>query len=253
MIQSLIDYFKVRRQYLLPQHALSRFGGKVSHCKLTWLKNFLIRWFIKRYQVNMAEALESDPQSYSCFHDFFIRPLKPGVRIIAPGEQTICSPCDGTISQLGSIQQGSLLQAKGRTFSVAALLGNPEIAAQFQRGHFLTIYLAPKDYHRVHMPFAGNLQRFQYIPGKLFSVNPLTTCSVENLFARNERVVSCFESQGRPFAVILVGAMIVGSISLRWAGPVSSKHNETKPWYPPQAASPRIKLDKGEEMGYFAL
>jgi phosphatidylserine decarboxylase len=245
---------KVCRQYLLPQHALTRFGGLLSHCEIPWLKNYLISWFLKRYDVNLNEAVEPNPYAYPSYHEFFIRHLKPSVRPIDRAQESICSPCDGTISQIGKIEQGSLLQAKGRTFTVAALLGDKEDAQPFLNGHFATIYLAPKDYHRVHMPLAGTLESMRYIPGKLFSVNPLTTENVDNLFARNERVVSFFKHDHGSFAIILVGAMIVGSINTRWGGqitPPSGKQMRRIPY--PQTPEQHIKLDKGEEMGYFSL
>lgn len=254
MAHNFSDRLKVWRQYWLPQHALSKFGGHVSHCRLPWLKNYLIQWFINRYQVNMDEALQTDLNAYPSFHDFFIRQLKPGTRPIDPQSDSICSPCDGAISQIGKIENGTLLQAKGRSFSLSALLGDAACAQKFHNGNFLTIYLAPKDYHRVHMPAKGALQSVRYIPGKLFSVNPLTTQSVDNLFARNERVISFFDHPQSPFAVILVGAMIVGSITTRWAGRLLPQANQlVREILYPQTPEQHLTLDKGEEMGYFSL
>jgi len=245
---------KVWRQHLVPQHALTTFAGMLSHSEIPWLKNYLIRYFLKRYNVNMNEALEPNPFAYPSYHEFFIRRLKPGSRPIDASPTSIVSPCDGTISQMGKIEGNSLLQAKGRHFSLEALVGSHEDAKAFENGHFATIYLAPIDYHRVHMPLSGTLTHLRYIPGELFSVNPLTTDHVDNLFARNERVVTFFKHDHGSFAIILVGAMIVGSIFTRWGGNVTP-HRAKKildisyPNLPEQ----HIRLDKGDEMGYFAL
>ncbi|MBS0288766.1 MAG: phosphatidylserine decarboxylase [Proteobacteria bacterium] len=245
---------KVWRQFLLPQHALTCFGGLLSHCEIPWIKNYLIRYFLKRYDVNMKEAIIEDPFAYPSYHAFFTRHLKPNLRLIDPNPQGIASPCDGTISQIAKIEKGRLIQAKGKTFTVASLLGNEADAKPFEQGHFITIYLAPKDYHRVHMPLEGTLEKLRYIPGKLFSVNPLTTEHVDNLFAKNERVVTFFKHQHRNFAIVLVGAMIVGSIFTRWKGnltPHRGKVMEDIQYH--QSPDHHIKLNKGEEMGYFSL
>ncbi len=245
---------KVWRQFLLPQHALSRFGGCLSQSEIPWLKNYLIRYFLNRYDVNMNEAIVEDPFAYPSYHEFFIRRLKPDLRPIDPSPTSIVSPCDGEISQIGSIEQGSLLQAKGKSFTLKALLGSEEDGKPFEKGRFATIYLAPKDYHRVHMPLTGTLTHLRYIPGKLFSVNPLTTNHIDNLFAKNERVVAFFKHDQGSFAIILVGAMIVGSIFTRWGGPITPhRGKETRDILYPQLPEQHIKLDKGDEMGYFSL
>ncbi|MBS0288228.1 MAG: phosphatidylserine decarboxylase [Proteobacteria bacterium] len=245
---------KVWRQFWLPQHALTRFGGWLSHSETPWLKNYLINYFLKRYDVNMDEAIQEDPFAYPSYHEFFIRHLKPELRPIDPSPAAICSPCDGEISQIGNIEQGTLLQAKGKTFTVSALLGSESDAQIFEKGKFVTIYLAPKDYHRVHMPLAGTLSHLRYIPGKLFSVNPLTTNHIDNLFAKNERVVTIFKHDQGSFAIILVGAMIVGSIFTRWGGNMTPhRDKEMKVIQYPQLNEHHVKLDKGEEMGYFSL
>lgn len=244
----------ILRQYLVPQHALSRFAGMLSHCEIPWLKNYLIQWFLKRYNVNLQEAIESDPYAYPSYHEFFIRQLKPHLRPIDPSPVSITSPCDGAISQIGKIEQGTLVQAKNKSFSVSALVGDAEDAKCFEKGHFTTIYLAPIDYHRVHMPLSGTLTHLRYIPGDLFSVNPLTTDHVDNLFARNERVVCFFKHDHRSFAIILVGAMIVGSIFTRWGGNIKPyRGKEILNISYPQTPEQHIRLDKGDEMGYFAL
>ncbi len=245
---------KVWRQFLVPQHALTRFGGWLSHSERPWLKNYLIRYFINRYNVNMSEAVIEDPFSYPSYHEFFIRRLKPALRPIDPTPNAIVSPCDGEISQIGTIENNSLVQAKGKTFTVSSLIGSSVDAAQFENGKFATIYLAPIDYHRVHMPLSGTLTHLRYIPGKLFSVNPLTTSHIDNLFAKNERVVAFFKHEQGSFAIILVGAMIVGSIFTRWGGTVTPhRGGEIKDISYPQTPLQHIKLDKGDEMGYFSL
>lgn len=255
MIASTEKYpFAIRRQHYLPQHLLSRFAGVVSHCQIKWVKDEIIRRFIARYAVDMADAAISDPKAYHSFHDFFTRRLKAQARPIDPNVNSIVSPCDGTISEMGAIAGSQLLQAKGHTFSVGSLIGCDEDAKLFENGHFMTIYLAPRDYHRVHMPFSGNLIKQRYIPGKLFSVNPLTTNHVENLFARNERVVSLFKHPEGDFAVILVGAMLVGSIATVWSGTVTpSPYVDIVEQHFPQSDERYIALKKGEEMGHFSL
>jgi len=246
--------FEVWRQNYLPQHFISWCYGQLSHWHAPWFKNWAIKRFIRLYGINMSEAIEQDPTAYGSFHDFFIRHLKPELR---PFDQTpfaICSPCDGAISQIGKINNGTLVQAKNHSYGVSALLGGTIDPKPFENGHFTTIYLAPKDYHRVHMPCQGKLDRMSYIPGDLFSVNPLTAEHVDNLFARNERVVSLFQNEQGTFAMVLVGAMIVGNIATRWAGHISSQGNkQTINIQYPQTPEQHIVLDKGEEMGYFSL
>jgi phosphatidylserine decarboxylase len=246
-------YF-VWRQHYLPHHLISQWAGKLANCKISWFKNWAIRYFIKRYQVNINEALDPNPVNYPSFQDFFIRPIQPNLRPIDPLVEGICSPCDGTVSQIGTIEENSLLQAKGRTFSLEALLGDKETAKLFTNGRYVTIYLAPKDYHRVHMPYTGILEQLRYIPGKLFSVNPVTAQHIDSLFAQNERVVTLFKNERGSFAMLLVGAMIVGNISTRWSGSLLP-HRETGMVHIhyPQTPAQHIKLDKGEEMGYFSL
>jgi len=246
--------FHIWRQYLLPQHALSKLAGCLSQSKIPWLKNYLIRYFIKRYPVVMNDAVEPNPYAYHSYHDFFTRRLKPALRPVDPTPNGICSPCDGTISQIGKIEDETLLQAKDRTFTLSALLGDQAQATLFKNGRFITIYLAPIDYHRVHMPCQGTLAQLRYLPGKLFSVNPLTTEHVDNLFARNERVITFYKNNYGSFAIILVGAMLVGSIYTRWGGTIKP-HRAKKmvDIHYPQTNEQYIKLSKGEEMGYFSL
>ncbi|WP_339648924.1 archaetidylserine decarboxylase [Halopseudomonas pelagia] len=238
-------------QYLLPQHLLSRLAGCLANCTWAWVKNPFIGWFIKRYGVDMQEAEQTDPLAFACFNDFFTRALKPGARPLAPELDSILCPADGTISQLGKIEHGRLFQAKGQSFSVLELLGgNPEHAALFQGGEFATVYLSPKDYHRVHMPCGGTLTDMVYIPGKLFSVNQITAENVPELFARNERVACLFDTNHGPMAVVLVGAMIVASVETVWAGLVAPPTRQLKAERYGQAAP---TLERGAEMGRFKL
>lgn len=247
------DNLFVMSQYLAPQHLISRFAGKVAECSFPPFKNKLISWFIDRYEVDMSEAAQEDPTVYKHFNDFFTRALKDGARQIDTTESSIISPVDGAVSQLGEIRQGRIFQAKGQSYSAEELLGGDhKLAEQFAGGQFATIYLAPKDYHRIHMPQKGTLKQMVYVPGDLFSVNPVTAENVPRLFARNERVVAIFESENGPFAMVLVGAMIVASIETSWAGLVAphARRIQTIGYGSGQAD---IQLDKGDEMGRFKL
>jgi phosphatidylserine decarboxylase len=239
-------------QYLLPQHLLSRAVGYVAHCRIAWIKNSFIQWFIRRYQVDMREALEQDPLQYATFNAFFTRALHPDLRTIAEGAHTIASPADGAISQIGKIRAGRIFQAKGFDFDLCRLLGGDEkIAAPFHAGSFATIYLAPKDYHRVHMPCAGKLREMFYIPGQLFSVNTQSAARIPNLFARNERVVALFDTPHGEMAMVLVGAMIVASIETTWAGLIApARQRTTQHW---RYTGAEIAFEKGDEMGRFQL
>lgn len=240
-------------QYFLPQHALSRLVGKTAECRWPWFKNLFIHWFIRRYQVNMQEAIEPNPKNYPNFNSFFVRALRAEARPLATNAEHIICPVDGCISQIGIIQEHTLLQAKGHSYSLSALLGgNPEKTALFHNGNFATLYLAPKDYHRVHMPFTGQLTEMLHIPGRLFSVNPLTTDYVPNLFARNERVVCLFDTKIGPMAVILVGAMIVASIETVWAGTITPPTGrDIQHW--DYRNNELIELPRGAELGRFKL
>jgi phosphatidylserine decarboxylase len=243
--------FKTMVQHLAPQHALSRFAGWVANCQVTPIKNWIIDDFIRRYGVDMSSAVESNPHHYINFNHFFTRRLRPDARPIAVEENTIASPVDGTVSQAGSIKEGRIFQAKDYHFDLEELLGGSKKRADlFQGGCFATFYLAPKDYHRVHMPVTGRLCEMVHVPGQLFSVNPRTTNSVSNLFARNERVISIFETDHGYMSVILVGAMLVASISMVWAGEVSPPRiQEVREW---QYSKDKV-LARGDEVGYFQL
>lgn len=244
------DRLAVIPQYLLPKLALTRFAGSVANAQAGEKTTSIIRWFVGRYQVNMEEAANSDITSYRSFNEFFTRPLKAGVRPLANASY-IC-PVDGAISQFGHIHADQIFQAKGHQYSTTALVGgDAQLAAQFQDGEFATIYLSPRDYHRIHMPCAARLLQMIYIPGDLFSVNPTTARGVPGLFARNERVVCVFESEKGPFVLTLVGATIVGSMATVWHGIVNPpRPGQIKVWnYQDQD----IRLAKGEEMGRFLL
>ncbi len=240
-------------QHLFPQHALSRLVGGLARSTWPPFKNTFIKWFIRRYKVNMEEALSRDPNTYPCFNDFFTRALKPGMRPISSDHTLIVSPADGVINQSGRITKGRLIQAKGRDFSLTQLLGDSEERAKpFIDGCFATVYLSPQDYHRVHMPISGTLKEMVFIPGKLFSVNQLTAASVPDLFARNERVVSVFDTERGPMVMVLVGAMIVASVDTVWAGNVCPSGRQVCVTnYANQL--PPIQIERGAEMGRFKL
>lgn len=244
------DRYAVLHQYLLPKKALTMLAGRLAHWRGGRWTSMMVRNFVRRYGVDMSEAVNPDIESYLSFNEFFTRSLRAGARPVADAE--IVSPVDGAISQLGRIHHDQLFQAKGRTYSTTALLGgDPELARHFQDGLFATLYLSPRDYHRVHMPCDGRLQRMIHVPGDLFSVNPVTARGVDRLFARNERVVCVFDSDQGVFALVMVGATIVGSIATAWHGIVNtSRTGKMKEW---SYAGQDIRLAKGEEMGRFLL
>ena len=247
------DRLAVLLQYLFPKQALTTFAGFVASRERGWVTTEIIRRFCARYQVNMDEALNSDIASYPSFNDFFTRALKPGARPLAQAD-LIC-PVDGAISQFGAIELDQIFQAKGHHYSTTAVVGgDAALAEQFKHGSFATLYLSPKDYHRIHMPCDGRLTRMIYVPGDLFSVNPVTARGVPGLFARNERVVCVFESAGGPFVLILVGATIVGSMATVWHGLVNPPRGKgVRTWHYPASGEPAITLKKGDEMGRFLL
>lgn len=248
------DRLFILSQYLLPHHLLSRLIGCLAESRITWLKNALISLFAKRFKVDMSEALEPDLKAYENFNAFFTRVLNEDARPLDTREGAILCPADGTISQLGQIEHGRIFQAKGHSFSVQELLGGDyELAAPFMGGQFATIYLSPKDYHRVHMPLTGTLKQMIYVPGKLFSVNQVTAENVPELFARNERAVCLFETERGPMAVVLVGAMIVAAIETVWAGQVAPVKRDLKRYVYDPEQQQAITLEKGAEMGLFKL
>ncbi|MEW9797412.1 archaetidylserine decarboxylase [Alteromonas sp. CYL-A6] len=251
----MLDWLKVNLQYITPKHLLSRLVGKLAEAEMGSLTTWFIKVFIKQYNVNMDEALYPQPEHYRSFNAFFTRPLKPDVRHIDDGKDVLIHAVDGTVSQFGDINHDSIFQAKGHHFSLTSLLGGkPEVAAPFKNGKFATVYLAPRDYHRIHMPIEGTLTDMLYVPGELFSVNPLTAANVPDLFARNERVVALFDTPVGKMAMVLVGATIVASIETVWAGTVTPPTGKNvQHWQYEKDSEGSIKLGKGEEMGRFKL
>ena len=251
----LMNKIKIALQYIMPKHAISRLVGKFAAAEAGWLTTKAISSFIKAYDINMAEAKLKDATDFKTFNDFFTRELEDGARTFITDENTVCYPVDGAISQQGPIEQGQLIQAKGFNYSLETLLGGDKAtAAPFQDGEFSCIYLAPKDYHRIHMPITGTLREMIYVPGDLFSVNPLTANNVPNLFARNERVVAIFDTEHGAMAMVLVGATIVASIETVWAGTITPPAGkDVFRWHYPADGVGAITLEKGAEMGRFKL
>ncbi|NJD25053.1 MAG: phosphatidylserine decarboxylase [Betaproteobacteria bacterium] len=244
------DFLAVLPQYLLPKQALTSLAGKFAGARAGGLTTAVIRRFVARYGVNMDEAANPDIAAYPTFNEFFTRPLKPGARPLADAD-FVC-PVDGAISQFGPIERDQVFQAKGHHYSTTALVGGDRaLAAQFDDGAFATIYLSPRDYHRIHMPCAGRLRRMIHVPGELFSVNPATARGVPGLFARNERVVCVFDTTHGPFVLVLVGATIVGSMATTWHGVVNPpRPGQIRDWrYEDQV----IEFARGDEMGRFLL
>ncbi|MCH9756351.1 MAG: archaetidylserine decarboxylase [Gammaproteobacteria bacterium] len=244
---------KLFLQYTLPKKALTVFGGLLANVKVVWVKNYLIRYFLKNHDVNMQEAIHESIEAYISFNDFFTRHLKSGLRPIAATD--IVSPVDGFVSEFGRIEKGQLLQAKGKYYSVQDLLAVDKAQSDvFEAGSFATLYLSPKDYHRVHMPLAGQLQQMTHVPGTLFSVQPATTRHIPKLFARNERLVLLFETELGPVAVVFVGATVVGAIGTCWQGDlprprdIKSYDDDVLQWSDAQKT-----LKKADELGYFKL
>lgn len=248
---SVKDKAFLASQYLLPHHTLSRLAGWFAESEWTWIRKPMMRFFLKRYGIDLSEAQRESIDDYANFNDFFTRALKPRARSLDDGDVHWISPVDATISQFGRINDGQLIQAKQKTFSVRALLGGDSaMAGRYQQGEFITLYLSPKDYHRIHMPASASLIRSTFVPGRLFSVNPLTANHVDHLFARNERLVCEFESDRGRFVMVLVGAMVVASIETTWAGIVAPFRRRIQQQnYDSQA----IEFKQGEEMGRFRL
>ncbi|MBS3965417.1 MAG: phosphatidylserine decarboxylase [Methylomonas sp.] len=239
-------------QYVLPHHALSQLMSRLTHCENQLWKNLFIKLIIRLYGVDMTEAKHSSLDHYPSFNAFFTRELKEGARPLVADPTAVACPADGAISQLGHIEDGSIFQAKGHRYSATELLGGDEQrAATFKHGHFATIYLSPRDYHRLHMPLTGTLREMIHIPGRLFSVNAITVDNVPNLFARNERVVCIFDTENGPMALVLVGAIFVSSIATVWHGVVTPPSiADARCWRYPD--NPPV-LAKGEEMGRFNM
>ncbi len=241
-------------QHLVPHHGLSRLVGFFARSEIRWIKSLFILRFIKAYNVNMMEALDPDPHHYANFNAFFTRALAPGARPMPQDERAIACPADGAISAIGSIKADTLVQAKNHNYTITKLLGgDASRALPFQNGAFLTVYLSPKDYHRVHMPFSGTLKEMIYVPGRLFSVNQTTADNIPDLFAVNERAVCIFDTPEGPMAVVLVGAMIVAGIETVWAGQVAPAAHGMKVTKYNDPANTPIYLERGMELGRFML
>jgi len=235
----------------LPHHLISRIAFYASHLR-TPLNRPVIRWFIRRYGVVMADAEEPDPAAYSTFNTFFTRALRVGTRPLAGDDTTLVAPVDGRVSQAGSIAAGTLVQAKGIDYTTAALLGDAPSAATFDSGRFATLYLAPGDYHRIHMPLTGRLRRMIHVPGRLYSVAPGAVATIDGLFTRNERVCALFDTDYGRMAVILVGALNVGALDTVWAGPITPPRGR-RVGVTDYATDPGLTLQRGAEMGRFNL
>ncbi len=243
------DYLKALPQYLLPHHFLSSVMYKITRIQWVAFKNIFIKIFIKLYQVDLSTAIQTNPTAYTSFNDFFTRPLQTTARPIA-NTAVIC-PVDGTISQMNRINQQTIIQAKGKNYHLKTLFADENNANTFTNGNFTTIYLAPYNYHRIHMPLKGKLCQTTYIPGRLFSVNQATANCIPNLFARNERVVALFDTELGKMAMILVGALFVGSIETVWLAQITPPHRANiQVW---QHQDEDIVLEKGAEMGRFNM
>jgi len=249
---SLRDTLFVLFQYLLPQHRISRLVHGFARLRVGWIRKPFTRWFIRRFGVDLSEAAEPDYRAYPDFNSFFTRALKPAARPIDSAPDAVVSPVDGRVSEAGRIDGDAVFQAKGHTFSVHALLGGTRRWSDvFRDGAFTTLYLSPRDYHRIHMPLTGTLQETIHVPGRLFSVNEATTARVPGLFARNERVVTVFETEAGPMALVLVGALNVGSIETVWQGEITPPTGRTiRHW---DQRHLNLTLEKGQEMGRFNM
>lgn len=250
-----LDYLKAWPQFLLPHHQLCNAMHAITRFRTPWIKNPLIKWFSKQYGVDMSDAVTADATDYEHFNAFFTRALKPDVRQICGEANAVLCPVDGAISQFGDIAHGQIFQAKGRSYSLLELIGgNCELATQFNEGSFITLYLSPKDYHRIHMPLEGRAKHMVHVPGRLFSVSAATTRVVQRLFARNERVVTLFENTAvGDFYVILVGALFVGSVETVWHGVVTPPHGGFLKRWDYHEKDTSVQFEKNQEMGRFNM
>jgi phosphatidylserine decarboxylase len=243
----------VALQYLLPQHLLSQLAHQLTRSRSPWFKNLLIRGFMNEYRPDMSEAAQPDPFAYESFNAFFTRALREGARSLPSAPEAIACPADGTVSQLGPLDGSWLVQAKGHAYTLESLLASDTWAASFKGGAFATVYLAPTNYHRVHMPLPGTLRAAWYVPGALFSVNAATTALVPGLFARNERLVCVFGEGADAFALVLVGALLVGSMATVWHGEVTPANPRRRIELPLDATRAGLTLARGAEMGRFNM
>ena len=247
------EAIKIIPQHILPHHMLSAVMHAITRSHSSYLKNFMIRTVIKLYDVDMKDAVVSNPTDYPTFNHFFTRQLKPQARPICNDKNCIASPVDGTVSQLGKIDHNRIFQAKGHSYTVEKLLGDDEMAKLFKDGEFATLYLSPRDYHRIHAPLNGKLKKMIHVPGKLFSVNAVTTENVPELFARNERVVTLFDTDAGPMAAVLVGAIFVSSMDTVWAGTITPPYGKTIRKWNYDKEGTNFSLNKGDELGRFNM
>lgn len=252
---SVVDRLRAWPQYLLPGHALSRVMHRLTRSRVGWFKNLFIRTVVRLYGVDLSEAAVRDPKLFPSFNAFFTRPLVRGARPMPGGADEVACPVDGVVSQAGPIRGGRIFQAKGKDYTLAELLGGSrERAEPFRDGSFATLYLSPRDYHRIHMPVAGRLREMVHVPGRLFSVDAATTRAVPRLFARNERVAALFDTDAGPMALVLVGALFVGSVETVWHGEVTPPAGSTvRTWLYPQEGDGVVEIGRGEEMGRFNM
>jgi len=249
----ILDKLLTFPQYIIPQHFLSLIMYRITRCEVVWFKNLFIRFIVKQYKVNLEEAAQTDLAAYPSFNAFFTRLLKEGVHQFPDDRKVPVSPVDGVVSQAGEIESGQIIQAKNHQYSVLELVGgDDDLASQFKTGQFATIYLSPRDYHRIHMPLKGKLLKMRYIPGDLFSVSPRTARAVPTLFARNERVVVTFDTEKGVMVMVLVGAIFVGSMETVWEGQITPSYGKAiEQWtYDGDKA---ITIERGQEMGRFNM
>jgi len=250
----LIDQLFALMLYLLPHHLLSQVMYGITRCEWVPFKNTLIRQAIRLYDIDMDIAAEPDPTAYPCFNAFFTRPLRPDARPLAGEGNSVLSPVDGAVSQSGQIVDGRVFQAKGQDYSLEELVGGDRTLVEaFEDGSFATIYLSPRDYHRIHIPLAGRLIKMLHVPGRLFSVSPSTTRTVPRLFSRNERVINLFETEAGPMAVIMVGAIFVASMDTVWAGTVAPLSRSVRDWDYEGSSTEPLLFEQGAEIGRFNM
>jgi len=250
-IANWLDKLRVLPQYFIPQHFISSLVYRITRCETPWFKNVLIKLFISVFDVDMSLANNPDPESYSSFNTFFTRELSTEARPISLDEKTILSPVDGAVSQTGDIQNDTIIQAKGKSYTLKDLLVEDELVTMFTGGTFATLYLSPKDYHRIHMPVSGQLKRMIYVPGKLFAVNSHTVRVVDSVFARNERVINIFNTDTGAMAMVMVGALNVGSMDTVWAGEITPAKKRVI--NDMQYSEGDVRLQQGQEMGRFNM
>jgi phosphatidylserine decarboxylase len=254
LLQKVLRQLFVLLQYMLPHHLLSQAMYWITRSQWKPFKNLLIRNAVHLYKVDMSIAAETDPENYKSFNDFFTRALRPEARPLAEEKGSVICPVDGMVSEAGNIENGRLYQAKGHDFTLQELLGgDPKWTAAFADGNFATVYLSPRDYHRIHIPLSGTLKKMIHVPGRLFSVSPTTTRAIPRLFSRNERVVNLFDTEAGPMAVIMVGAIFVASMDTVWAGTVTPRWRQVRNWEYGRKSTAATKLNKGAEMGRFNM